>query len=41
MSSIKALLFSGYLNLLLIAVPLSFLSHFLHWGQFVGLRSCV
>ncbi|ORY55321.1 Sodium/calcium exchanger protein-domain-containing protein [Leucosporidium creatinivorum] len=31
--SIKALLFSGYLNLLLVAVPLSFISHFLHWGS--------
>ena len=31
--SIKALLFSGWLNVLLVAVPLSFLSHFLKWGK--------
>ncbi|KAM0792477.1 hypothetical protein ACM66B_005151 [Microbotryomycetes sp. NB124-2] len=31
--SIKALLLGGYINILLIAVPLSFLSHFLNWGS--------
>ncbi|KAI5474781.1 calcium:hydrogen antiporter [Pseudohyphozyma bogoriensis] len=31
--SLKALFFSGYLNILLVAVPLSFLSHFLNWGS--------
>lgn len=30
--SVKALLFSGYINLLLVAVPLSFISHFAKWG---------
>ncbi|GAA6001165.1 hypothetical protein JCM10207_007440 [Rhodosporidiobolus poonsookiae] len=31
--SIRNFIFSGYLNVLLVAVPLSFLSHFLHWGS--------
>ncbi|KAG0145211.1 hypothetical protein CROQUDRAFT_659022 [Cronartium quercuum f. sp. fusiforme G11] len=33
MQSFKNFFFSSYLNLLLIAVPLSFLSHFFHWGS--------
>ncbi|KAL8277366.1 hypothetical protein RQP46_010206 [Phenoliferia psychrophenolica] len=33
MASLKALILSGYLNVLLVAVPLSFLSHFLKWGS--------
>ncbi|KAK4700249.1 Ca2+:H+ antiporter, partial [Phenoliferia sp. Uapishka_3] len=32
-ASIKALLLSGYINVLLIAVPLSFISHFAGWGS--------
>ncbi|KDE04303.1 Ca2+:H+ antiporter [Microbotryum lychnidis-dioicae p1A1 Lamole] len=31
-ASLKALLFSGWLNILLVAVPLSFISHFARWG---------
>ncbi|SCZ97009.1 BZ3500_MvSof-1268-A1-R1_Chr4-2g06928 [Microbotryum saponariae] len=38
-ASLKALLFSGWLNILLVAVPLSFISHFAKWGQSVNFRS--
>ncbi|SCV69525.1 BQ2448_2545 [Microbotryum intermedium] len=31
--SLKALLFSGWINVLLVAVPLSFISHFAKWGS--------
>ncbi|KAK4058663.1 hypothetical protein OIO90_000107 [Microbotryomycetes sp. JL221] len=33
LQSIKALMLGGWINVLLIAVPLSFLSHFLGWGS--------
>ncbi|BGP14056.1 hypothetical protein JCM10213v2_001994 [Rhodosporidiobolus nylandii] len=33
LTSIKNFIFSGYLNILLIAVPLSFASHFAGWGS--------
>ncbi|KAL8284237.1 hypothetical protein RQP46_004986 [Phenoliferia psychrophenolica] len=33
LESVKALIFSGYLNLLLVAVPLSFVSHYAKWGS--------
>lgn len=33
--SFKALLFDGPINILLLAVPFSFLSYYLHWGNTV------
>lgn len=32
--SLRALIFSGYVNVLLVAVPLSFVSHFAGWGTY-------
>ena len=31
--SIRHLVFGSWINILLIAVPLSFASHFAHWGS--------
>ncbi|GAA5929564.1 hypothetical protein JCM3775_002377 [Rhodotorula graminis] len=33
LQSLKNFIFSGWLNLLLVSVPLSFISHFAHWGS--------